>query len=409
MHLQECAKMALSAIWTHKLRSGLTLLGVIIGVTTIIAMMTVIAGLQRQIEKDMSELSPNTFQVQRYDIQMGFDHDFNRRKYRPPIKREDAEAIAQYCPSVGLVGPEVWIMGGTEAVYRDKKTNPNIFIAGGTPEFAINNGYFVDEGRFITTADDDFNRMVVVIGLGIKEKLFEYESPLGRQIKIDGNRYTVIGILEDLGSMWGDNRNYHLVIPLSTFEKIYGDKRSLNITVQAKSSAVFEQAKEEVIDVMRSQRGLKPNEDNNFAVWSSNTLIDTFNKMTFWIKIAAVGICGISLLVAGIGIMNIMLVSVTERTREIGVRKAIGGKKRHIMTQFIIEAIVLSEIGGIIGVGMGFAVGKLFGLAAKMPTAIPIWSVVLGLLFCSMVGLFFGIWPAAKAANLKPIEALRYE
>jgi len=408
MYFSESGRMAFSAIWAHKLRSFLTLLGIIIGVTTIIAMMTIIAGLQSQIEREMSELAPNTFQVQRYDISVGFNVGHRRFKSRPPVKREHAEAIAQFCPSVMLVGPEVW-MWGKELRYRDRKTNPNITLAGGTPEFQVNNGYYVLEGRFITKADDDFNHQVIVIGWGVKEKLFEYETAVGKQVKIDGKRYTVIGVLEESGSAWDSNADYHVVIPLSTFEKIYGDKRSINITVQTKSAAVFDKTVEEVIDIMRIKRGLKPNEDNNFAIWSSNTLIDSFNKMTFWIKVAAIGICAISLLVAGIGIMNIMLVSVTERTREIGVRKAIGGKKRHIMTQFIIEAIVLSEIGGVLGVGLGFAVGKIFGAAANMPTAVPLWSVALGLIFCSVVGLVFGIWPAAKAANLKPIEALRYE
>jgi len=404
----ESSKMAVSAIWAHKLRSFLTLLGVIIGVTTIIAMMSVIAGLQKQIEKDMSELAPNTFQVQRNDPNFGFNAGHRRYKYRPIITREHSDAIKRYCPSVSLVGPEGW-MFGKEIKYHDKKTNPNISIGGGLPEFAVNNGYYVQDGRFVTNGDDDFNRQVVVLGWGVAQKLFEYEDPLGKQVKIDGSRYTVIGILEESGSSWDSNHDHHVVIPLSTFEKNYGDKHSLNITVQAKSAALFEKAKEEVIEVMRAQRGLKPSEENDFAIWSSNTLIDTFNKMTFGIKAAAIGICAISLLVAGIGIMNIMLVSVTERTREIGIRKAIGGQKRHIMAQFIVEAVVLSEIGGIIGVGLGFAVGKIFGSVAHMPTAIPMWSVALGLVFCSFVGLLFGIWPAAKAANLQPIEALRYE
>ena len=400
--------MALSAIWAHKLRSALTLLGVIIGVTTIIAMMTIIAGLQESIEEDMSQLAPNVFQVQRYDINMSFGPSHERRKRRDIIKREHAEAIREHCPSVLMVGPEVW-MWGNEVKYRDKKTNPNIVVSGGTPEHQINNGYYVQEGRFITSADDNFNKMVIVIGQAIKEKLFEFESPVGKTVKIGGNRFTVVGLLEDLGTTFESQRNFHTVIPLSSFEKLYGDKRSINITIQAKSAAVFEKAKEEVIDVMRAQRGLRPDEENDFAIWSSNTLIDTFNKMTFWIKVAAIGICAISLLVAGIGIMNIMLVSVTERTREIGIRKAVGGKRKNILSQFIVEAIILSEIGGVIGVGLGYMVGIIFGKATNMPTAVPLWSVFLGLGFCSLVGLTFGSWPAFKAARMEPIEALRYE
>ena len=400
--------MALSAIWAHKMRSLLTLLGVIIGVTTIIAMMTIITGLQRYLEDSMSMLANNTFQVQRYDNSINFgppDREFERR---PNITIEHADAIREYCPSVMLVGPEVWSYS-IEVRYRDKKTNPNVMMAGGTPEFQVNNGYYVGKGRFITDADVDYNRNVIVLGSDIVEKLFEYIDPLGQIVKINGVRYTVIGVLDEMGSIFGQSRDNCAVIPISTYQKVYGDKKSIYITVQGKSAALMEQAKEEVIDIMRAKRGLKPSEENNFALWSSNTLIDSMNKMTLWIKVAAIGICAISLLVAGIGIMNIMLVSVTERTKEIGVRKAVGGKKRDIMSQFIIEAVVLSVIGGIIGVGFGFAVGAIFGAAANMPTAVPIWSVILGLVFCSFIGLVFGIWPAAKAARLEPIEALRYE
>ena len=408
MSISESIIMALSAIWVNKLRSALTLLGVIIGVATIIAMMTIIAGLQDKIEEDMSILAPNVFQVQRYDNNISFNSGPRQFKYRRIIERKHADAIREFCPSAMLVGPEAWKYQ-REVNYRDKKTNPNTRLAGGTPEFQINNGYYVGEGRFITNADDDFTKPVIVLAFGTKEKLFEHESPIGKQVKIDGNRFTVVGVLEEQGSMFDDQMNFDSVIPLSTFEKIYGDKRSINITIQAKNSAVFQKAQDEAVNVMRSIRGLKPGEDNDFGMFSSASNIETFNQMTLWIKIAAIGICGISLLVAGIGIMNIMLVSVTERTREIGIRKAVGGKKRSIRFQFLVEAIILSEIGGIIGVGVGFGGGKLFGSVADMPTAIPIWSVVLGLVFCSVVGIVFGSWPAFKAARLEPIEALRYE
>jgi len=400
--------MALSAIWVNKLRSSLTLLGIIIGVATIIAMMTIIAGLQRDIEEDMSVLAPNVFQVQQYDQNIGFQIGHNHRKHRPIITREHADAIREYCPSVKMVGPEAW-QWQREIRYRDKKTNPNVRVAGGTPEFQINNGYYVGEGRFITNADDDLNKMVIVLGYLTAEKLFGNVSPVGKQVKIDGYRYTVVGVLEEMGSMFDSFRDFDCVIPLSAHQKIYGDRRSINITIQAKSATVFDQAWDETVEIMRIKRGLEPGEENNFGMFSSGTSINTFNQMTFWIKVAAIGICAISLLVAGIGIMNIMLVSVTERTREIGIRKAVGGKRRNIMYQFLVEAIILSEIGGIIGVGVGFLGGFIFGKAAHMPIAVPLWSVVLGLAFCSVVGILFGSWPAFKASRLEPIEALRYE
>ena len=408
MSILESIIMALSAIWVNKLRSALTLLGVIIGVATIIAMMTIIAGLQSKIEKDMSILAPNVFQIQRYDNNISFNNEPHERKYRPIIERKHADAIREFCPSVLEVGAEAWFYG-REVRYRDKKTNPNTRLAGGTPEFQINNGYYVGEGRFITNADDDFCRSVIVLAYGTKQILFENESPLEKIVKIDGNRFTVVGVLEEQGSMFDDQMNYDSVIPLSTWQKIYGDKRSVNITIQAKSAAVFQKAQDEAVNIMRAKRGLKPGDSNDFGMFSSASNIETFNKMTLWVKIAAIGICAISLLVAGIGIMNIMLVSVTERTREIGIRKALGGKKRSIRFQFLVEAIILSEIGGLIGVAVGFGGGKIFGSIAKMPTAIPIWSVVLGLVFCSIVGIVFGSWPAFKAAKLEPIEALRYE
>ncbi|KPL07125.1 hypothetical protein AMJ86_05770, partial [bacterium SM23_57] len=344
--------MALRAIWTHKMRAFLTLLGVIIGVTTIIAMMTVITGIQRMMEREMSELSTSVFQVQRYEPRVGVGPGHWRRQRRPNITMEHAEAIRDRCPSVANAGPEVW-RWGNQVSYGGKKTNPNIVLAGGVPEFMYNNGEFVREGRFITDIDVEYSRSVAVIGQDVIDKIFPYEDPMGKRIRINSHPFEVVGLLEERGSVFGESRDDHLIIPITTFQKQYGKDRSCNITVQAVSTAKMEQAIEEVRNVMRIERGLKSYEDDNFAIWSSNTLIESFNKFTFWIKIAAIGICGISLLVAGIGIMNIMLVSVRERTREIGIRKALGAKRRHIMVQFLIEAIVLTEIGGAIGIVLG--------------------------------------------------------
>jgi putative ABC transport system permease protein len=282
-------------------------------------------------------------------------------------------------------------------------------MAGGTPEFMYNNGEWVREGRFITDLDVEYHRSVVVIGQDVIDKLFPYEDPLGKRVKINNQPFEVVGLLEERGSSFGHSRDNQIVIPISTFQKQYGKDRSINITVQAVSAAKMEQAIEEVRTVMRIERGLKSYEDDNFAIWSPNTLIESFNKFTFWIKIAAVGICGISLLVAGIGIMNIMLVSVRERTREIGIRKALGAKRRHIMVQFLIEAVVLTEIGGAIGIFVGIVLPIILASSLKVPTAVPIWACVLGIVFCSVVGITFGLWPAMKAARLDPIVALRYE
>lgn len=407
MTVGENSKMALQAIWAHKMRSFLTLLGVIIGVTTIIAMMTVITGIQRMMEKEMSELSSNVFQVQRYEPRVGI-HVGRRGPRRPNITVEHAMAIRERCPSVANVGPEVW-RWGNQVAYGGEKTNPNIVVAGGTPEFMYNNGEYVRRGRFLTHLDVEYNRSVTVIGQEVIDKLFPYEDPIGKRVRINAKPFEVVGIFEERGAVFGESRDNRAVIPITTFQKQYGKNRSINITVQAVSAARMNQAIEEVRTVMRIERGLKSYEDDNFGIWSSNTLIESFNKFTFWIKIAAIGICAVSLLVAGIGIMNIMLVSVRERTREIGVRKALGAKRRHIMVQFLIEAVVLTEIGGGIGILVGVVLPMVLGSSIKLPTAVPVWACVLGVVFCSIVGIGFGLWPAMKAARLDPIVALRYE
>jgi len=403
----EPVRMAVSAIVTHKMRSFLTLLGVIIGVTTIIGMMTVIKGLQSQIETQMSQLSADVFQVQRFDIQMGFN-GHSRDRTRPKITLEEAQSIAEVCPSVSAVGPEVWEFGqwvgrGTE------RTNPNVSLAGGYPEFAPNNGYSIARGRFIGMDDVQHARRVIVLGDNIVKKLFPFEDPLDKEVRLERGRFKVIGIFEEMGSSFGESNDNHACIPFTTFSNLYGKFRSINITVKARSPEVFHQAQDEVVSLLRRLRGLKPDEKDNFAIWAPENLIDNFNQMTKWIKVAAVGICGISLLVAGIGIMNIMLVSVTERTREIGVRRAIGAKKRQILSQFLVEAVILSELGGVIGVGLGILLPIWIRPLTNLPAAVPVWAIVLGMVFCSFVGILFGMWPAVRAANLDPVEALRYE
>ncbi|MFH1861210.1 MAG: ABC transporter permease [bacterium] len=405
--LLESIRLAFSAIVAHKLRSALTLLGVIIGVTTIIGVMTIIRGIQVQIETQLRQLTADVFQVQRFDPQMGFS--FRRRDHtRPKITLEEALAIQEHCPSVSLVGPEVWKFGQTMA-RGDERTNPNVVLAGGYPEFAPNNGYNISRGRFISMDDVNRTRRVVVLGHAIAQKLFPFDDPLGQEVRLERGRFRVIGIFEETGGLFGSNNDNHAVIPFSSFRKLYGKNRSINITVKAVSPQRFEQAKDEVVSLLRRMRGLKSDEPDDFAIWSPDNLVDNFNQMTLVVRVASIGIAAISLLVAGIGIMNIMLVSVTERTREIGVRKAIGARRAQILTQFLIEAVVLSEFGGIIGVVLGVTLPLWIGKAFNVPAAVPFWAIVLGLIFCSGIGILFGFWPAVRASRLDPIEALRYE
>lgn len=400
-------RQSLISISAHRMRSGLTLLGIIIGVTAIIAMMAFITGLQRKIDEDISALSGGVFQIQRQDINVGFSHSHHDRS-RKPLRWEFVNFLREL-PSLSSVGAEAWVWGKT--IITDRvQTNPNVNVAGGTVEFAINNGYAMRDGRFFTEEEINGARNVAVLGSKLSEKLFRNEEPLGQWIRIQGRPFQIIGVFEERGAMFeGDEKNNLAVIPLSSYEQIWSLSRGVFITAQARNPTQIDQAMEDARVMMRSLRHLKPQEPDDFAIWNNQQILDTFNNFTKWIKIAAVGVTAISLLVAGIGIMNIMLVTVTERTREIGLRKAVGSKKKHILLQFLLEAVVLSQIGALIGLVLGISIPLILGAALKFPVGIPIWTVLLAFLFCSFVGVIFGIWPAFKASNLNPINALHYE
>jgi len=282
-------------------------------------------------------------------------------------------------------------------------------MAGGDPAFFPNNGYYIEEGRALTEIDVEHNRHVIVLGQETLEELFPFMSPIGEEVNIDGHRFHVIGTIEEQGTSFGQSDDNRVVIPITVFQKYYGRQQSINITLQARSSELFEAAQEEVIGVLRAVRKVPPGEPNDFEMFSSLSLIETFNNMTRVVRIGAMVIVSFALLVAGIGIMNIMLVSIRERTREIGVRAALGAKRRDILLQFLVEAVILSEIGGVIGILIGVGIGQFVALVSPVPAAIPFWTIILGFGFCSLVGLVFGVYPAKKASKMDPIEALRYE
>jgi putative ABC transport system permease protein len=402
----ESFRIAFQAIRAHKLRSILTLLGIIIGVMTIIAMQSLITGLRNSVREQSSMLGSNVFQVQKYPAVGG--GDWSKYRNRKDLTIEEADAVRERVTFAENVGAEVWAFG-REIRYGDNKTMPIIPVAGATPEFLGNNSYEIAEGRFITDQDVDFSRRIAVIGTDIVERLFPYEYPIGRDIKIEGERFEVVGIFTEMGSMFGESRDNRVVIPISRFEKVYGKHRSINITIQAKSSDVYQDAIDQTIGVLRAVRKVSPGAENDFEIRTNDSFMEFFDNLTKIVKIVAIAIASISLLVASVGIMNIMLVSVTERTREIGIRKSLGAKRRDILWQFLIEAIVLSEVGGVIGILVGLGIGKLVEVISPIPADVPLWTVILGLVFCSFVGIVFGVYPATKAARLDPIEALRYE
>lgn len=415
MNLTEAFRMSLAAIWANKLRSALTLVGIIAGVASIITVMTGISVLQNTMEQEMSILGTTTFQVQKWAAG-GPLSDEERRKImrRKPITVEQANAIRDRVKSVDLVGAELWSFGYT-AKYRGNSTNPNVTICGGTPEYALNNTHYILSGRNITEEDIKVGRSVAVIGPKIVEALFPYIDPIDQQIKVDGRKYRVVGVFEEKSSAFGGGFDNYCLIPISRFLRVYGMRdnngreRSVNVTVRARSPEVVDEAIEETRGVLRAIRNVDPREDDDFTIYSNDSQIKNFNNMTAGVKVGAFLIGIIALVVAGIGIMNIMLVSVTERTKEIGIRKSLGAKRKNILTQFLLEAVVLCNIGGVFGVIAGFFLGNLLSVFTGMEPSVPLEWAVGGLVFCTSVGMLFGMWPAMVAARMNPIEALRYE
>jgi putative ABC transport system permease protein len=400
--------MSLQAIRTNKLRSSLTLVGIILGVASIIAVMTGISVVQGTMEKEMSVLGAQTFQVQKWPTGFSTDEDRRKAMRRPPLTLADAQAIRDHVESVDIVGAEIWEFG-FKAEYQGEETNDNIAIVGGTPEYPQNNTHFVGWGRNISQMDVRAGRKVVVLGYGIAQRLYPFVDPVGRDVRLDGRKYQVIGVFDEKKSAFNSSYDSYVLMPVTTFLNTYGTinregfERSANITVHAKT---------ETRAVLRRVRGVQRGEADNFEYFNSEGMIRQFNQMTAAVKIGAFVIGIIALLVAGIGIMNIMLVSVTERTKEIGIRKSLGAKPQYILRQFLLEAVVLCNVGGVIGVLAGFGIGNLMvklGMSSSFETVVPMEWAVIGLLFCTAVGVLFGMLPAIKASRLNPIDALRYE
>ncbi len=411
----QALRMALTAIRAHKLRSLLTLVGIIAGVASIIAVMTGISVVQVAMEQEMSVLGTQTFQIQKWPTG-GFNDNVDWRKInrRKPITVENADTVRELVKTVDLVGAELWQFGSV-VKYHGEATEPVVWICGGTPEYPVNNTHYVEFGRNLSNEDVRVGRPVAVIGYALAEQLFPFSDPLDRTVKVDGRKYVVIGVFEEKNSAMGGNFDNYVLMPVTVFQRNYGMKgddgreRSVNMTVRAKTPDLLERAMEETRAVLRVNRGVDPRDEDDFFMFTNDSSIREFNKATAGVKIGAFVIGIIALVVAGIGIMNIMLVSVTERTREIGLRKAVGAKRRHILWQFLLEAVVLCNIGGVLGVAAGFGLGNIVTLFTDFAVSVPLDWAVRGLVFCTAVGLTFGMWPAMKASRLSPIEALGHD
>jgi putative ABC transport system permease protein len=411
MNIKESFFAAINAIRSNKLRASLTLLGIIIGVFSIIGVMTLLDALQKGIDSGLSQLGTNTFQVQKYPVLfVGGPHGRRGIERRKDITLDQGFRLKELATMYKYIGLEDWTSGKT-VKYDKYQTNPNIMLSGVTTEFLHANAYVLFGGRFFSEDDIRTDRHNAVIGWEVVEKIFPFTNPLEKEVTIDGNTFQVIGVLAAKGESFGQSTDNIVLIPIRTMDKIYGARRhrSINITVTAESKELYNETVEHIIGIMRQVRKVPPGEENDFEIFSNESLIREAANFTKYFKYGAGVISFISLVAAGIGIMNIMLVTVTERTREIGIRMAAGAKRRNILSQFLFEAVFLCQIGGVAGIALGILAGNLLGAVLQSPVSVPLDWVIIGLLVCSGIGILFGTYPAYKAARLNPIDALRYE
>jgi len=408
MNLVETLRLALASLAANKLRSGLTMLGIAVGVFSVIGVMTVITGLRGSIESGLNVLGANSFQFTKYPA-INFSDPRQKFANRRDLSYAEAARFKELMRGEADVSLQL-SRGWRRASYLDRTTNSNVSLIGTDENFLASRNFEIGSGRNIAPDDVEFGRAVVVLGADIAVRLFPNESPPGRIVRIDGQNYTVIGVTRPKGSTFGQSQDNNAVTTITKYLAIYGSaRRSIGINVQAPNQAALAEVQDTAIGNMRLVRDLAPEDSNDFEVFSNDTLIATFNNVAGMVAVGAFVISAIALLASGVGIMNIMLVSVTERTKEIGIRKSIGARKRNILTQFLIEAVVLSLTGGLAGVITGVVGGNI---GAKMLSAAMVfpwgWAAA-GLTVCSAIGIGFGFYPAWKAASLDPIEALRYE
>jgi putative ABC transport system permease protein len=400
----ESIRIAMSALRAHKVRAVLTTLGILIGVTTVIGLVSLIQGLNRGFAGQVASLGSNVLYVEKYPWFAG--EEWYKYRNRKDINRKQAEKLATMVTTPEHLAPVVYTRRSLK--YKDARAEA-ILIRGTTPEYQEVADVSAEHGRFFSEVDDRRHNHVCVLGQAVVDALFKDVDPLYKKVHIGPYKFLVVGVKEKKGNLLGFNQDEDVIIPIRTFEKLYGSYRTLDIIVEAKSPETIDETREEVRWAMRLIRKVAPGEPDDFSINQQDMLTDMYQKVTGTIYLVMIGIGTISLVVGGVGIMNIMLVSVTERTREIGIRKALGARRRDILWQFLVEAVALSSLGGLLGILVGFSLGKLIAVVSPLPASVSTWSVFLGLGFSSAVGIFFGLYPAAKAARLNPIEALRYE
>ncbi len=408
--VKESALMALDTLSTNKLRSSLTILGVSVGVVTVIFMVSIIQGLNKAFAEQIEALGSNAIWVTKFDPSFGRQPG-PEELHRKDLTLADADAIRAEAPSIVGVSPIHRKIAETIR-YTDKQSDTPILI-GATPYYEFTQSSYVGRGRFITDTDIRERANICILGQDLVRALFPYEEPLDKEIKIKGRPFRVVGVMEPLGNFLGQSRDNSIFVPITTFDKYYPDEPFPEVVfviiVRPISRAYVQTAIDEMTDILRRRRRVPSGAPNNFGISSQDALLTVYNQLTGATYLVLTAISFVALMIGGIGVMNIMLVSVTERTREIGIRKAVGATKFNILSQFLIEAIVLTAVGGVAGLVVGEIASLLMNKYSPLPAFVPLWAIGVGIGISAAVGIVFGLWPAWKAARLDPIEALRWE
>jgi len=398
--------IALQAIWANKLRSFMTVLGNIVAVTSIVTVVTLIQGMNGMVaDAIISDIGADSFTVQRRPPIFNED-DEERARNNPLITIEEAEAIRTFSPLISSVMAQA--SRNASVSYRTEEID-NAQIQGVTSTYTEFSTFSVETGRMMSQIEVERGQPVALLGWGLADRLFGEINPLDKTIKIAGINFRVVGVSEQKGSFFGNSQDNFAVIPLDAYQRLFGARQSLSLSVKPLSTDVMTTAMDDATVALRVSRRLKPSEPDNFGILTSETILNLYRQVTSGIFAVLVGIVALSLVVGGIVIMNIMLMVVSERTREIGLRKALGAKRKDIMTQVLTESITLSTFGGLIGIGLGSLAASAIAAFTPLPARLELWSVVLGVGITAAVGLFFGAYPASRAASLDPIEALRRE
>ena len=404
--IKDSIVIALQAIWANKLRSFMTVLGNIVAVTSIVTVVTLIQGMNAMVsDAIVSDVGADSFTVQRRPPIRSED-DEERMRNNPMLTLDEARAIRTFSTAVKAVMAQA--SRGATVGYRDQELD-NISIQGVTSDYSDFGTFTAERGRMMSSIEVERSQPVALIGYDLADKLFGEVNPLDKAIKISGIPFRVVGVSEKKGSFFGSSQDNFAVVPLGAYQKLFGARQSLTLTVKPQSTEQLPEAMDDATVALRVSRHLKPNDPDNFGMFTSDTILNLYHQVTNGVFAVLVGIVALSLVVGGIVIMNIMLMVVSERTREIGLRKALGAKRKDIMAQVLTESITLSTLGGLIGILLGFLAGVGISALTPLPARLEPWSIVLGVGITASVGLFFGAYPASRAASLDPIEALRRE